>query len=557
MNIPEKFNDPFRYVPHPEVVAASQRLIGKIRNSNHLASLFQEGKMIGVLWVRLPEDNLLMDRTLVDDRGDGTGFIYAFSGNVSGLSIVEGFVPPVFDLLSPGGYFLSEQQKITSINREIDLLEDSGHLKELKDRLREVQASSEEEISSYKSYMAECKADRDRVREVSGQNESFIKESQYQKAQLRRIRQKWASLLGEAEESLNAFLDEIEALKQRRRAMSDSLQSWIFSNYIVHNAKGESSAISDIFASHGLVPPGGTGDCAAPKLLDYAFTHSLSPIAMGEFWYGESSGPDPRTEGCFYPSCTSKCGPLLPWMLSGLDMMDSFSSASDELRLLYRDNSIVVVSKPSGMLSVPGRNSEVSAQEKLSQMIGTEVFAVHRLDMDTSGLLVFALDPAAQAELQRQFEHRIVAKTYKARLCASISPGACVTMLSATEGRISLPLSADYDNRPRQKADLRDGREAVTDFVVIGSSDAGTDVLFMPLTGRTHQLRVHAAHRLGLSSPIAGDRLYGGASQCAMESSAASLRRLYLHAYELRLRHPVTDETLVFRDDEGYILDSM
>lgn len=555
MNLPEKFNDPFRYVPHTEIVAASYRLIGKIRNSSHLASLFQEGKMIGVLWVRLPEDNSLLDRTLVEDRGDGTGFIYAFSGNVSGRSIVNGFVPPVFDLLAPGGYFLEEQDRISGINREIALLEDSEQLSTLMDAVRGIEVSSQQEISSYKSYMADCKAERDRARDIYGEDDKFIKESQYQKAQLRRIRQKWSALALEAEESLKSFLSKIEALKSRRRIMSDALQSWIFSNYIVHNARGESSDISTVFASQGLVPPGGTGDCAAPKLLNYAFTHSLSPIAMGEFWFGDSPGSEPRTEGCFYPSCTSKCGPLLPWMLSGLDVAAYVPDNDGGLRLIFNDGTLAVVSKPSGMLSVPGKSESISAQEKLSQMLDKEVFAVHRLDMDTSGLLVFALDPAAQADLRRQFEERKVFKQYRAHLCGRISPGTCVTMESETKGRISLPLSADYGNRPRQKADMRDGRDAVTDFVIADVSDAGTDVLFMPLTGRTHQLRVHAAHPLGLSSPIAGDTLYGGVSASA--DSSASSHRLLLHACELRLIHPLTGEMLSFRDDDGYILDSM
>lgn len=546
-------------MPHPEVVAASRRLIRKIKDSDHLASLFQEGKMIGVLWVSLPAHLESIDKRMIEDRGDGTGFIYAFSGNVSGMSFIEGFVPPVFDLLAPGGYFLQEQEKISEINARITAIEESEAFKRLELRLDALEVEAEEEISEYKRYMMECKARRDSLRKESADDESIIRESQFQKAQLKRIRQKWKALITEAKGEIKGFLEEADLLRERRRSMSDALQSWIFRSYMVHNAEGECSSIQGIFSSNGLVPPGGTGDCAAPKLLEYAYRQGLKPLAMGEFWYGDSPKSEPRTEGCFYPSCTSKCGPLLPWMLKGLDLAEESVREPQEVRVLYRDEYLAIVSKPSGMLSVPGITGGPSVQEMLSQMIDSKVFAVHRLDMDTSGLLLFALNPTVQSDLQRQFEERTVHKLYKARLRGRIIPGANVNMESETRGRISLPLSADYDNRPRQMADLQSGREAVTDFTIIGTSDYGTDVHFMPLTGRTHQLRVHSAHSLGLSSPIVGDTLYGGVSASASSSSdsSASAQRLLLHACELGFVHPVTGENMIFRDEEGYKVDSI
>ena len=437
--LPEKFTYPFCYVPHPLIREAAAALIARIDASDYLRGLFSEGKMMGAL--------------LVQAADGSTDVLYGFSGVAGGRGVVEGFVPPIFDLTEPGGYYRAAEARITAINQQLKESDSEGS----------------------------------------------------------------------------------EALKAERHALSIDLQDWIFSQYRVSNARGETLSIKEVFARRGLVPPGGTGDCAAPKLLQYAYSHGLKPLAMGEFWYGASPRREVRTQGCFYPACTGKCGPLLEFMLQGLDVEPNplTQLCTREPRIVFMDDSIIVAEKPSGLLAAPGRyvsHSMLSALEKAS---GAEVFSCHRLDMDTSGLMVFARSAAVQAEMHRQFAAGEVSKRYQARL----QPG---SELPADEGEISLPLSLDYYDRPRQMADLESGKPALTRYRVLRHRrDGSIDVEFEPLTGRTHQLRVHAAHALGLGRPIAGDRLYGG-------DPASPDAPLLLHASRLAFKHPVTGEPLVF-----------
>lgn len=326
---------------------------------------------------------------------------------------------------------------------------------------------------------------------------------------------------------------------------SRRLQEWLFEQYKVLNAKGEESTILKIFSDTGLVPPGGTGDCAAPKMLQYAFRRGMKPLAMGEFWYGASPVREIRRHGCFYPSCTGKCGPLLGYMLQGLDVepnpLESDSLWSiEEPFIRFEDSDIVVVDKPAGMLAVPGRNARKSLQDWLSEYCETEVFACHRLDMDTSGLMVFAKNREAQTALQRQFEERSVQKSYLTILCPNERLN---TPAEGDSGTIRLPLMLDYYDRPRQMVDFDKGKMAVTGYRIVRTFDDGCiEVLFTPLTGRTHQLRVHAAHHLGLDRPIAGDRLYGG----YLPDVPRCCERLMLHASTLTFRHPGTFATMSF-----------
>ena len=321
-------------------------------------------------------------------------------------------------------------------------------------------------------------------------------------------------------------------LKSRESAR---LQEWLFRQYKVCNARGEWSDVYTIFAERGLVPPGGTGDCAAPKLLQYAYNHGLTPLETGEFWYGEAR-EQVREQGRFYPACTGKCGPLLSYMMQGLDVepnpLDSDYLYS-EPKIIYSDEAIIVADKPSGMLSVPGRSSRKSLLDLLAGRFG-QAFSCHRLDMDTSGVMVFARTPEAKVCLDGQFAAGEVQKTYRARLEASPTP-----FLHRRSGTIALPLSSDYYDRPRQIVDYASGKAAITEYEVLEQFPGGEmDILFRPRTGRTHQLRVHAAHPQGLGRPIKGDRLYGSNSP----------GRLWLHAASLRFRHPISGEMMEFED---------
>lgn len=521
--IPERFTDPFRYSPHPSVRAAAGLLMQRIKDSEELSSIFAEGKMLGVL--------------VVSDRSGQTGFLSAFSGNVAGRSHLEGFVPPIFDLLDPAGHFKIREAEITALNKSIESYENGHMISSLRKDLAEAQMKRDEEIGLMKASMAISRREREEMRqEVSTPSclAELARQSQFEKAELKRLKQGWEERIERIRAELDIMEDSIREMKLRRSEMSDKLQKWIFCSYIVHNALGEEKSIGEIFAEAGLTPPGGTGECAAPKLLEYAWRNGLRPVAMGEFWYGLSPETAVRTEGHFYPSCTSKCGPLLNFMLKGLNLTEDPYPVCGQPEIIFEDRHVIVVSKPSGMPSVPGLDGKESLSEWLSERYGSGIFPVHRLDQDTSGIMVYARNRDSSIILQRQFEQHSISKIYKARLSAA-PEGRKLT--AGDKGWIRLPLSADYDERPRQKADVHQGRDAETAYEVTDvRPDGTTDVLFFPHTGRTHQLRVHSAHALGLGHPIAGDLLYGG--------SPAS--RLNLHAFSLSFDHPASGERMTF-----------
>ena len=499
------FTDPFRYVPHPlvrkaarEVVERLDRQIAEGELPSEVAKGFREGKMLGVL--------ICEDRTLA-----------AFSGSVGGTSIVEGFVPPIFDLTEDKGYYRIHEAEITEINRPIEELINHW-LEPAISALQESETCRDKEIEEL----------RQLKKKASG-----IAESQFANGQIKRAKDRWKTVISEKESKIQDIRSKVAALKKQRAAMSDRLQRWIFSQYIVHNASGEKASILEIFQSQGIIPPGGTGDCAAPKLLEHAFRNGLRPVAMGDFWYGKSPSTAVRTHGHFYPSCTSKCGPLLGFMMRGLFTNSLNAEVGGDV--IYEDEDILVAVKPSGMPSVPGLDGRQSLQEWLMETRGSQVEgirAVHRLDMDTSGLLLFAKTAEAAVHMQRQFEEHTIHKTYHAKLPVSESGK---ELKAGDNGEISLPLSPDYDERPRQKVDHGQGKAALTRYEVISVAEDGTtDIIFHPQTGRTHQLRVHAAHTLGLGRPIVGDMLYGG--------SPAS--HLHLYAQSITFRHPASPSTL-------------
>ena len=536
------FTNPFRYIPHPlvrkaarEVMDRLDRMIASGLVPEAVAKGFTEGKMLGVLVCHSEE------------RSDmGISYIAAFSGNVGGQSHIEGFVPPIFDLMEDGGHYRAHEAEITSVNIEIEQIE-LIEKEPLERRLHESREMMEAEISLLKSEKKKA---------------ASIAESQFANGEIKRAKDRWKKTISELETQLSEVGDRIRSLKKLRAGKSDELQRWIFEQYIVHNAAGEKASILEIFQKHGLMPPGGTGDCAAPKLLNHAYAKGLRPLAMGEFWYGKSPATAVRTHGHFYPSCTSKCGPLLSYMMQGLDVsghgISTTSNRYDnslKAAVVYEDEEIVVTCKPSGMPSVPGLDGRESLQEWLQNELGTPVIAVHRLDMDTSGVIVFARNPQAEVCLKKQFEEHTVQKTYMARLSPADTHrfAADVPVLKAGDkGLIGLPLSPDYDERPRQKADPVQGKESQTEYEVISANDDGTtDILFHPHTGRTHQLRVHSAHLLGLGRPILGDLLYGGCGTVWTDGSEVSdadaCTRLLLHAHSITFHHPTTGKTITFR----------
>ncbi len=528
---------------------------------------FSEGKMLGVLVCRGTSGNRCCTIPCPEPRPDaGNGvssnqengqhcFLAAFSGSVGGQSTVEGFVPPIYDLLDPSGYFKEREAEISALNEKISSVTSDVGVKRMNLELRK--ADRDREITALQIRKSRLKKERQLIlkgwdadgRETLVYRERFVRESQHENAEYKRAKDRWKEIIGPLEAEVNELDEKIRVMKQQRAGMSEELQKWIFSQYRVMNALGEESSILDIFAADGLIPPGGTGDCAAPKLLDYAFRHGLRPVAMGEFWYGKSPDTAVRTAGHFYPSCTSKCGPLLEYMLKGLELEEvgerpesNTGDTSGHPRIIFEDEAIIVIDKPSGMPSVPGLDGRQSAQEWLQKRaLGAHgIHAVHRLDMDTSGLLLFAKTGEAAVNLRRQFEGHSVRKTYRAVLC----PGK-FTLKPGTTGSISLPLAPDYDERPRQKVDMAQGKPALTEYEVLSvNPDSTTEVLFHPVTGRTHQLRVHAAHHLGLGHPIVGDLLYGAHT---VNASDCTHIRLCLHANEIAFTHPVTGLPIEFK----------
>lgn len=565
-DIPAGFNDPFRYSPCPAVARASREIISHIHSDRTLDGILSEGKMLGVLIVEIPDDKLQDGAEQFRER---LAYLAGFSGIAGGKNRLPGFVPPVLDLLEPEGHFKKEEGVISEINVRIRSILESREYLEAAESLSEINGGKASAMASWKEKMAESKQRRRRIREclragvmpdsadtahyteepvhdMEKLQDALIRESQYEKACLKRIAAEYDARLPEARRLMENASGEIRKLRERRKDLSDILQKWIFDNTIVINACGERKSIAAIFSDRGLVPPAGTGECAAPKLLQYAFLHGLRPLAMGEFWYGRSPDNEVREEGRFYPSCSSKCGPLLGFMMRGIALSTENAGRAQanacrgigQESIIYEDDSIIVADKPAGMLSVPGNTGQPSFMELLEKSSAdrerrdrSRILPVHRLDMDTSGIIIYAKTEEAQRNLRQQFEARKIQKTYLADLDI---PEKWPHREGET-GTISLPLAPDILDRPRQKADTEKGKRAISEYRILSIRGKRASAELHPLTGRTHQLRVHAAHKHGLGAPVIGDRLYG---------SAASSGRLHLHAASISFAHPVSGEEM-------------
>jgi len=573
---PRQFTYPFCYDVDPLAEAASLELQRYIADADLMSTEKGCGKMFGVLVVEYEDEEGALQR----------GFLAAYSGLLGGRNDWPYFVPPVFDAQQPDGHFKRTEREISAINREIAAIEHDPEYLQSVEQHEQTKKRLQAEVDAFKAEVDAAKVRRD-ARRKSGEPLSeeeqaeMIRESQFMKAELRRRRK--------AMEQANSTLHIphstlLKSLQRKRKQMSDELQRWLFSAYRMLNAKGEERDLIDIFREYThAMPPAGAGDCCAPKLLQYAYLHHLRPVCMAEFWWGESPASEIRHHLHYYPACRSKCLPILTHMLKGLDVAPNPLAKkrhTAEPRVLYADEYIMVVDKPAGMLSVPGKAESVRSEFSDSANISVEEYfannsklkiqnskflkAAHRLDMDTSGLLVLARTEQAYVELQRQFASRETVKRYEAVLSgvptqnsklktqnSSTQPSGCLEA-------ISLPLIADINDRPRQRVDMEHGKPALTlyNIVEVRAVDANTAVAYTtkkvdkgrtlvhlyPKTGRTHQLRVHCAHPLGLACPILGDPLYG----------IERADRMYLHAAELTFRHPVTGETMHFLSPSGF-----
>lgn len=523
ISLPEKFTFPFHYTPHPLTRIAAGEVRSYLSTRLDWQDEIGKGKMFGVLIVKTSDG--------------GIGYLAAFSGNLAGSNMHDFFVPPVYDLLNPDGYFRKEESEISALNRRISEISGSDSYLMAKKAQEEIKIQASFSLASAKEELKRGKKDRDEKRANSNLSleelDAMIRESQFQKAEYKRLENSWKEKLNEVEQKAKGFDTEILQLKQERKTRSAALQLWLFRQFDMLNAKGEHKDLCEIFKDtpQGL-PPAGAGECALPKLLQYAYLYGLQPLAMGEFWCGMSPKDEIRHDGYFYPSCKGKCEPILKHMLVGLDVEpnplaeDLFKDTP--LKILYEDEWIVAVEKPSGMLSVPGKNDLDSVQQRLRLMYpdATGPLVVHRLDMATSGILLAAKDKDVHARLQSQFETRSISKEYIAILDG---------VPSQEFGIIDLPICLNPLDRPRQMVDFENGKPAITEYKVECIKNGRAKVVFKPHTGRTHQLRVHSAHVSGLGCPISGDELYG---------NPESASRLCLHASRLVFRHPVSDKEI-------------
>ena len=321
-----------------------------------------KGKMVGVLVVR---------------KGNGeTGFLAAFSGQIGDRDTLPGFVPPIFSYLAPDGYFKTEEAAITDINRRISSMEQSSRLESLRHDIALLSDEGKREMDEYRAAMADAKARRDERRtrgNLDRQTDAdMIRESQFMKAELRRIKQRWKDVVAEKEAALADIVSKIECLRNERRQRSDSLQQWLFSQFVLLNARGESRSLTDIFRhTPQLVPPSGSGECCEPRLLQYAFANGYKPLCMAMMWLGESPRSAVRLHGNYYPACQGRCRPILEWLMQALDVEPCHLDADREerqLKVLYSDSDIAVVCKPAGMPSVPGKGNRLSVLTAATQL---------------------------------------------------------------------------------------------------------------------------------------------------------------------------------------------
>jgi tRNA pseudouridine32 synthase/23S rRNA pseudouridine746 synthase len=523
ISLPDKFTFPFYYEPHQLSVIAAKALQNYLETQNDFQHNFglnknQEGLSIGKMFGVL----------VVQNQNNELGFLWAFSGKLAERNQHPLFVPTVFDMLTENSFFKREETILNQYNKKIEKLEnDENHLAAVK-HLEKIKQQAAVEIKEQKEKIKSNKKLRAEKRKTITAEaiEQLNKESQDEGILLKKMTQYWRHHIQAATELVDIFTQQINQLKEERKQKSSTLQQQLFTEYVFLNQYQELKSLEDIFKGN---PPAGAGECAAPKLLHYAFKYQLKPIAMAEFWWGQSPRGEMRKHQQFYPACTGKCEPILKHMLQGIPLeenpFEKNTAEGKELEIVFEDDYILLVNKPAEFLSVPGKQITDSVQTRI-KAIYPNAMIVHRLDMSTSGLLLIGKTPEIYKKLQAQFIKRNVKKRYVALLDG---------LLSEDSGSIDLPLRGDLHNRPNQIVCFEHGKPAQTHWEVIERKDNKTLVYFYPITGRTHQLRVHAAHPLGLNTPIVGDDLYG-----------TKANRLHLHAESITFIHTISKEIVTF-----------
>ena len=537
INLPEKFTFPFYYEPDDLAKIAVRELQEYLEDQKDFQHDFglQDsknstaiGKMFGVL--------------VVQNKFDEIGYLTAFSGKLGDNSLPEKFVPPVFNMRAEGSFYVKGETELDKINQEISALKKDETFISLHKSVKKRFQDIEEDLAFQRKKMKILKSERknrkktlvNHLSEIDFQilcnklaQESFNDQFFYKE-----LKEYYESDLHEKLRKLAHFEEKIAFLKKERIQKSNYLQETLFQNYTFLNSKKEPKSLLDIFSNPPVKPPAGAGECAAPKLLQYAFLNDLRPICMAEFWWGISPNSEIRKHKNFYPACQSRCKPILSHMLKDMKMNENLLienlSEHQEISIIYEDDELIVVNKPTEFLSVPGKEISDSVYTRMKEKYpeATGPLIVHRLDMSTSGILVLTKTKEANKILQEQFIKRTVKKRYVALLDGK---------LEEKNGKISLPIRLDLDDRPKQLVDFEFGKKAETFWEIIRIENDKTRVYFYPITGRTHQLRVHAAYKTGLNAPIIGDDLYGKKE-----------KRLYLHAEFIEFLHPKTMEKMSF-----------
>lgn len=543
VKLPGKFTFPFYYDAHPLAKIATdevQTYLLNQKNFKHNFGLNDEslgdaiGKMFGVLIVKNPANKI--------------GYLAAFSGKLQDKSLPDFFVPPVFNMRKEGSFYIKGEKEIDAINLRIStIINDkkyhklSSDLNKLKESIAEDLAKQRKKLNTEKSLRKEKKKiglqklDKKKFDELS---EKLKQESYNQQFFYKELTAYYQQKLEIIENKLSTYKKSLETLKIERKEKSNYLQQTLFSKYSFLNKEKKTRNLLGIFNDPDIQPPAGSGECAAPKLLQYAFQHNLEPICMAEFWWGVSPNTAIRKHKNFYPSCQSRCKPILTHMLQGIEtdanLLLKNLASKKSLKIIFEDDALLVINKPTEFLTVPGKTVKDAVYTRIKEQYpeATGPLIVHRLDMSTSGLLVVTKTKEANKEVQRQFINKTVQKRYVALLDG---------VLPKKNGTIKLPLRVDLNDRPRQLVDFIHGKNAETKWNVIAVEDQKTRVHFYPITGRTHQLRVHAAHKDGLNTPITGDDLYGKKAD-----------RLHLHAEYISFLHPTTKEKMRFKVDADF-----
>ncbi|OAD45557.1 RluA family pseudouridine synthase [Polaribacter atrinae] len=537
IELPKKFTFPFYYQPHQLATIATNELQEYLENQTdftHNFGLSEEqetlpiGKMFGVLVVKNKQNEI--------------GYLAAFSGKLADKSLPEKFVPPVFNMRTEGSFYIKGEQEIDKINAQLSLLKKDRSYLKLKKSVKKLSKEIEDDLMLERRKMNLQKKDRKR-RKTNGQatlneadfnvlNKKLVQESFNNQFYYKELLEYYDDKIAKKRTELALFEDKIAFLKKERKEKSNYLQQTLFSKYAFLNQKKELRNLLDIFTNPAIKPPAGSGECSAPKLLQHAFLNDLTPICMAEFWWGISPNSAIRKHKNFYPACQGRCKPILTHMLEGIAMDENLLlenlAEKQELEIIYEDDVLLVVNKPTEFLSVPGKDISDSVYTRIKEKYpdATGPLIVHRLDMSTSGILLLTKTKEANKVLQSQFINRTVKKRYVALLDGN---------LTEESGKIKLPLRVDLDDRPKQLVDFVHGKNAETDWKIIDRQNGKTKVHFYPITGRTHQLRVHSAHIKGLNTPIVGDDLYGNKEN-----------RLHLHAEFIEFSHPTTHKKMSF-----------